>query len=289
MGLKRKASALELDFHSTLPLQAQWQQQNSLQTTFHNHQPSSPPSLTSSAGSPGSSPSSMSTEPYHTTLQNAFSPSSYFSPTPAAPWLHTRTRKRVRDNRPSETQIHTTTMRLLFDAQRPHTQQSDDATMMMLDDYSPVPEPIIMPFDDNTISLDDDAQMTHLDTAPEANQRSIHDFFARQKGKEREQQPVVAASSHSVVQRLQHELHAPLLREKRSFGVLSGMNRASGDCGFWAAAGTTDALASEAALLAASAAQMVQGPVAAVGSCLPCDFRPAEEVRALMEDAMVMG
>jgi non-ribosomal peptide synthetase component F len=206
----------------------------------------------------------MDTEPFHTTLHQPNADASYF----AAPWLNSRTRKRVRDSRPSELQIHHDTVRRLFAAQR-----QDDTGMMMVDLEEPAQsfhEPYIVAND----SAEQEAMVEEADVAigvPEANQRSIHDFFARQKGKE----PAEIASVDV------HQTHE--LREQRSFGVLSSMNRSGSHGSLAGAAGDVFGNASPVAGMMAGA-----GPVMPV-SCLPCDFRPAEAVVAIMEDAMVIG
>lgn len=298
MGLKRKASALEFDAFQ----QSQWPQHASFNTF---HQPSSPPSLTSDSASPASSPSSMDTEPFHTLPSH--SEASYFTHAPNAPWLHTRTRKRVRDNRPSESQIHDATMRRLFDAQRAHHQHHtmEDAPMMedgadmplghnMMDTFS---EPAILP---SPTLLDDEAQEMQLEDyainlsvcggAPEANQRSIHDFFARQKGKERECVPVgvssipmpmsVPSETGPTIVAPQQVHHQQPLKERRSFGVL-------GDIANRGAATAAGAMVGSPGLTGPLLTPGGGGTV--TGSCLPCDFRPAEVVHAMMDDAMVMG
>lgn len=84
-----------------------------------------------------------------------------------------------------------------------------------------------------------------------------------------------------------------LLKEKRSYGVLSEMNHATsrhsmnmgGAAGdMFSNAAATSFSASTAAAAAPGVAAMEMGR-----SCLPCDFRSAEVVAALMEDAMVVG
>jgi hypothetical protein len=231
----------------------------------------------------------MDTEPFHSLL---LAPShnepfqqhaSYF----AAPWLHTRTRKRVRDNRPAdEGQIHSDTVRRLFDAQRGALNQrggfgEDLAMATGLEDtaMSAFMEPHILTAVADKMDVEAMEAMEEVENcsigAPEANQRSIHDFFARMKGKEREESPVIHAEpvvAASLAEVQQQQLSP--LKEKRSFGVLSGMNGASGT--------------GEATGLYHDAAAVLSGAMSA-SSCLPCDFRSAEVVVALMEDAMVMG
>ncbi|ETN38519.1 uncharacterized protein HMPREF1541_06554 [Cyphellophora europaea CBS 101466] len=263
MGLKRKASALELD---SFLLRSQ-QLQSSQHTQTHSfpsfQQASSPPSLTSDSASPGSSPSSMHTEPFHSALTQYNTMPSYSNYAPHAPWLHTRTRKRVRDNRPSQSQIHAATLQRLFSAQRSHAFGED---AMMLDDMEPDmhTEPMIVP--EECFQTDDDGTLQQQDVmasvelgAPEANQRSLHDFFARQKGK----QPAVTLPLPPPLPLLE-----PQLRERRSFGVLGMMNAGS--------------VEPEVEPLAPKA--LTPG-----ACCLPCDFRTAEVVAALVEDAMVVG
>ena len=103
MGLKRKVSALE-------------------ETSFQP--PSSPPSLVSA--STQSSPSSLCTEPGHQPLNDT----QWTNRNHSAPWLNLRTRKRTRDNRPSETQVYSHTIQKLFDGQK------------LVDEGTPLPLPL---------------------------------------------------------------------------------------------------------------------------------------------------
>jgi hypothetical protein len=238
----------------------------------------------------------MDTEPYHSTLP----PPTHQTFHPTAPWLNSRTRKRVRDNRPSESQIHHDTVRRLFTAQQqcviPMTTAADRDMMMILDDDSApsFTEPYILPSPSAEPMLEDEEDYCHNAApigVPEANQRSIHDFFARQKGKEREDRdahhprPLTAPTPALAVPIITTEAEPQLLlRERRSFGVLSGMNHTN----MGGAAGDMFSNAATMGALGAAAAATSAAAVSA-GSCLPIDFKPAEVVVALMEDAMVMG
>jgi hypothetical protein len=232
----------------------------------------------------------MDTEPFHSLLlaPSHNDPSQQYASYFAAPWLHTRTRKRVRDNRPAdESQIHSDTVRRLFDAQRGALNQrggfGEDLAMATGPEdtaMSAFMDAHILTADADEMDVEAMGAMEEVENcsigAPEANQRSIHDFFARMKGKEREEAPVIHANTvvaASLVEVQQQQQSSPL-REKRSFGVLSGMNGASGT--------------GEATGLYHDAAAVLSGAMSA-SSCLPCDFRSAEVVVALMEDAMVMG
>ena len=110
----------------------------------------------------------MCTEPYHLPLLESQWPSA----TEYAPWLNVRTRKRVRDNRPSEEQIHHATIQKLFNAQK---QEVKDTQMA----FHPVEEETFpMDIDMDIDMLDDGESAVQAILPPEPNQRSIHDFFA---------------------------------------------------------------------------------------------------------------
>ncbi|KPI39817.1 uncharacterized protein AB675_3457 [Cyphellophora attinorum] len=222
MGLKRKASSLECDY------------------AFHQQQqPSSPPSMTFSSTT--SSPDSMITEPFHTT-------STYHLPiTTNAPWLNSRTRKRVRDNRPDESQIHSDTVRKLFEAQKPHLPQ-EDAMMMDSDDFyqnNSLPTP---PMDveeemaEDPANEDASAAATADLLVPEANQRSLHDFFRRQQPHQQVNvfpltppavvestvplytQQILFTTRPPTQQEIAAGAPAPVLRQRSSMGVLGEIN-----------------------------------------------------------------
>jgi hypothetical protein len=222
MGLKRKASSLECDY------------------AYQQQQPFSPPSMTFSSTT--SSPDSMITEPFHTT-------SAYHLPiTSNAPWLHSRTRKRVRDNRPDESQIHSDTVRKLFEAQKPHHSQ-EDAMMMDTDDFyqhHSLPTP---PMEVEEEMIEDPTSMDAIETVaatdllvPEANQRSLHDFFRRhQQDRQPNELPttppaIIESTVPLYTQQIlfttrpptQQEIAAgapaPVLRQRSSMGVLGEIN-----------------------------------------------------------------
>lgn len=224
MGVKRKASSFESDY-----------------TSLQQH-PSSPPSMTFSSNT--SSPDSMVTEPFHSTFD------SHVPSLSCAPWHNSRTHKRVRDNRPDQDQIHTDTVRRLFQAQKTQ-QQTEDAMMMDGDDYyhgSSLPSP---PIEEEDMY---DSPQTDLQ-APEANQRSLHDFFGRRSHPVKhvphddlpptppclnddsmalEPSPFPCANTQSLLrpptpQELSAGAPAPvhvgmLLRERPSMGFLSSLN-----------------------------------------------------------------
>ncbi|ROT39918.1 hypothetical protein SODALDRAFT_358334 [Sodiomyces alkalinus F11] len=83
--------------------------------------------------------------------------SRYFTP----PHLPSRTMKRVRDNRPSEEEIHERTLNMLFSAQRPR--QPDYPTAVGPPSPSPSPTP--------------EMSHTHHPTTTRPTQRSLHSFW----------------------------------------------------------------------------------------------------------------
>jgi hypothetical protein len=278
MGVKRKAEALFDPRCLDGPLSLNFSQPSSPPSTsmMSISQPqSSPPSLMSDS----MSVSSMDTEPYNTA---ADTPSDYFdsNTTTHAPWLNMRTRKRVRDNRPTEREIHSSTLTKLFSAARA-ARRSDDSAMSLDDDEVMLPE-IQMQYEDpgevQVYDPDSDLSMG-MASAPEANQRSLHDFFPRHKGKEKVMAPAAVSSPmlSSPPTRLDGSslrdmagtmgvLEAQTtqqLRERRSMGFLGGMNGAGrvgcGDEG---------------------PASMERGrSLPASGSRLPIDFRALSERR----------
>lgn len=217
----------------------------------------------------------------------------HLQPASTAPWLHQRTRKRVRDNRPSSTQIHADTVRKLFDAQRVHISHQDDA--MMLDDTCPYTSSKETPY----VAYDDlhssEREEMEQDTLPPSqptppSQRRIRDFFAPRPQSAPHSSHTISIHPRSPTpQEISAGAPAPVLRERSSMGVLGGMNTPSPTT-----EGVFD-LGQHSGAVQVVGAGMNVGAVAAVaaGSCLPIDFRSAAllqwEGRRSEVDAMVMG
>ena len=235
----------------------------------------------------------MITEPFHTTFNYHLLPASN------APWLNSRTRKRVRDNRPDETQIQFDTVRRLFQAQRPQQHQAEDSTMDGLDYYNS-PTAASPPIGEHMHERETFPMATPDLDVPEANQRSLHDFFGSRVPRK---QQFSHSHSNSITFELEHHRQqqgstarpptpqeisagapAPVfLRERSSMGFLSSINTSP--------APSHD----EREIYEDIPATLggIVGGMATGGGFLPCDFRSRADVEAMMGacrgDAMVMG
>jgi hypothetical protein len=122
----------------------------------------------------------MCTEPYHLPqLHDDWTTTS----TDQAPWLNLRTRKRVRDNRPAEDTIHSNTIRKLYDAQKRAVQDAPSPLVVLKEDEMDVDTPISIDIDVDFLDNGDDAPV-QISLVAEPKQRSLHDFFARDRSQQ---------------------------------------------------------------------------------------------------------
>ncbi|KIV95293.1 hypothetical protein PV10_02965 [Exophiala mesophila] len=150
MGNKRKAYVLE--------------EPDSFSYTFNHYPSSSPitatnttnslPSLSSSPFSSTSTATIITPPPPITTTTRSYPQhaQSWTWNASAIPYLNSRTRKRHRDNRPDENEIHDNTMRKLYDAQRLH-----------LDEAMPMSEVLAMDLDQDQHEGDEDEDAMDFD------------------------------------------------------------------------------------------------------------------------------
>ena len=144
--------------------------------SFEDSASLSPPSSTPATSLPSSQESSAQTQMYQATTDTRSLPLNAWN-IAGAPYFNSRTRKRFRDNRPSEETIHERTLQKLYSAQK-HLSQG-----VQSDDTRQTTSHVVSPDTPRHPRYHASAQMisgppARVDLGLERNQRSINTFFS---------------------------------------------------------------------------------------------------------------